>query len=100
MDDRRVMQRPRIPPAISSGMSDKVSASRKVAAPLSTPGAYSQRTAPNPSQRGMNAPQEPPRWGRDEVRPPPREPPRWGMDGGDNDKAPPYFPSGPRGDSR
>jgi hypothetical protein len=42
-------------------MDNKVMPSRKVAAPLGPLGSYPQTTAPNPSQRGMNAPQEPTR---------------------------------------
>jgi hypothetical protein len=39
---------------------DKILPSQKVSPPNGPIGTYPQRTAPNPSQRGMNAPAEPP----------------------------------------
>jgi hypothetical protein len=62
-------------------MDNKVLPSRKVSQPnFGPPGSYPQLTAENPSQRGMNAPAEPPSH-RDN-----------GMDGRGNGTKPPTFP--------
>jgi hypothetical protein len=65
-------------------MDNKVSPSRQVSPPNGPLGSYPQTTAPNPSQRGMNAPAVPPGHSQS------------GMDGngngnGNGDK-PPVFP--------
>jgi hypothetical protein len=44
-----------------SKMSNKVLPSSKVSRPTGDLGSYPQRTAPNPSQMGMNKPKDPPR---------------------------------------